>query len=125
MAKEGGKRSKRGSTSDTMPKAGKGSKAPRAKASKADSAGAIAKLANHPLVTELLAAGAMAAVSAIADHRLAQKAGNDPKNDRKAIKAAGRAAATAIGARLLKQVAAVGEKQRKAKTPVRKSVKKV
>ncbi len=106
MAKQGSKSRKGSPIPSKKLGAGKARKAPRKSA-----ADAIAKLADHPLVTELLAAGAMAAVTAIADHRLARQAGANAKNDGKALKAAGKAAATAIGARLLTEI-----RSRKAKT---------
>ena len=106
MAKQGGK-SRKGSPIPSK-KLGAGK---ARKASKKSAADAIARLADHPLVTELLAAGAMAAVTAIADHRLAQKAGANSKSDGKALKAAGKAAAAAIGARLLSEI-----RSRRAKT---------
>ena len=98
MAKDGSKRKKGATVSDRK------SDARARKPRKASAAGAIAKLADHPLITELLAAGAMAAVSTIADHRLAQQAGGNSKKDGKVVKAAGRAAAAAIGARLLSEI---------------------
>lgn len=63
---------------------------------------ALWKLAEHPLVGELLAIGATAAVAAIAD----QGAGKGKKHQSaKAVKAAGKAAAAAIGARLISEFA--------------------
>lgn len=59
------------------------------------------KLAEHPLVADLIAVGALAAVAAIAE------AGRDEPGavkSAKAAKSAGKAAAAAIGARLLKEV---------------------
>lgn len=94
-------KNKKGAILDKGSRAEKTRKAPRGRA-----ADAIEKLIDHPLVTELVAAGAMSAVTSIADHRLAQKAGGNSKNDSKVIKAAGRAAATAIGARLLTEIRA-------------------
>lgn len=79
------------------------------KAKKNDGAGsvrahpleALSKLADHPLVSELLAAGALAAVAAIADagskNPTAVKSADNAKK-------AGKAAAAAIGARLLKEL---------------------
>lgn len=61
---------------------------------------ALSKLADHPLVSELLAAGALAAVAAVAE------AGSRNPNAVKSAdsaKKAGKAAAAAIGARLLKE----------------------
>lgn len=61
---------------------------------------ALSKLADHPLVSELLAAGALAAVAAIAE-----AGSKDPAAVKSAdnAKKAGKAAAAAIGARLLKE----------------------
>jgi len=64
-----------------------------------NAADALWKLAEHPMVSELLAIGATAAVAAIADG-----AGrNKKKASSKAVKAAGKAAAAAIGARLISE----------------------
>ena len=73
----------------------------RAKASDAGHKGyeALAKLADHPLVADLLAVGAMAAVAAIAGDK--GKLGASARVTSKSVKDAGKAAATAIGQRLL------------------------
>jgi len=85
--------------SDAKPKAAKKTKKTNS------SFDALAKLADHPLITDLLAVGAMAAVAAIADRGIAAKTGKSPtESSRKAVKAAGKAAAAAIGARLMKEV---------------------
>lgn len=77
----------------------------------------IAKLLDHPLVTDLLAVGAIAAVAAIADHSVKTRTGEQESGSRKAFKAAGTAAATAIGKRLISEVAAIRDvsKAKKAK----------
>lgn len=98
MAKADGKKSKK---ADSKPKGEK--KAKKARIDVTGSIDALAKLADHPLVTDLLAVGAMAAVAAIAEHGVAQKNGR-VEGSRKAVKAAGKAAAAAIGARLMKEV---------------------
>ena len=70
---------------------------------KADGKGAemLWKLAEHPLVGELLAIGATAAVAAIAEG-----SGKDKKHrSSRAVKEAGKAAAAAIGARLISEFA--------------------
>ena len=63
---------------------------------------ALLKLADHPLVGELVAIGATAAVAAIAQQGLgrSKKGGSS-----KAVKEAGKAAAAAIGARLISEYA--------------------
>ena len=59
------------------------------------------KLAEHPLIGELLALGATAAVAAIAE-----SGGKDKKHgSSRAVKDAGKAAAAAIGARLISEFA--------------------
>nr|WP_294168531.1 hypothetical protein [uncultured Sphingomonas sp.] len=66
----------------------------------------LVKLADHPLVGDLIAVGALAAVAAIAE-----SGKNDPAKlkSANAVKSAGKAAAAAIGARLLKEVTAGGD----------------
>lgn len=67
----------------------------------------LMKLADHPLLGDLLAVGALAAVAAIAE------SGKDEParvKSRDAVKTAGKAAAAAIGARLLKEVTSGGAK---------------
>ena len=73
----------------------------------------IAKLIDHPLVADLLAVGAMAAVAAIADHSVKTRTGEAEAGSSKAVKAAGMAAAAAIGKRLMTEVKEV----RKASKP--------
>ena len=64
----------------------------------------VAKLLEHPLVADLLAVGAMAAVAAIADHNVKSRTGELGPESRGAVKAAGKAAAAAIGRRLMTEV---------------------
>ena len=84
---------------------------------KARSAGdALWKLAEHPLIGELLAVGATAAVAAIAEQGFAKKPGGSKANAR-AVKTAGKAAAAAIGARLISEFAeGAGRKAKSAKS---------
>jgi hypothetical protein len=87
---------------------GKGGKE-KAKKAKADGKGggleSLARLAEHPLVGDLIAVGALAAVAAIAEGGKDDPAKVKSAN---AVKAAGKAAAAAIGARLLKEVSGSG-----------------
>jgi hypothetical protein len=76
----------------------------------------IADLIDHPLVADLLAVGAMAAVGAIADHHVKKRTGESESGSRKAIKAAGKAAATAVGKRLLTEVDAIKKASRPKRT---------
>jgi hypothetical protein len=67
----------------------------------------LAKVLDHPLVGDLLAVGALAAVAAIAE-----SGANEPAKVKStaAVKTAGKAAAAAIGARLLKEMSSGGKK---------------
>jgi hypothetical protein len=60
----------------------------------------FSSLLEHPLVTELLAVGAMAAVGAIAEHGVKSRNG-EAKKGSKVVKNAGKAAAAAMGKRLM------------------------
>lgn len=64
---------------------------------------AIGKVLDHPLVGDLIAIGALAAVAAIAE---SHKSDTPKAKSAEAVKAAGKAAAAAIGARLLKEISA-------------------
>ena len=79
----------------------------------------LSKLADHPLVGELLAAGALAAVAVVAE-----ASAKDPSAVKSAdsAKKAGKAAAAAIGARLLKEFTggAAAAKEAAAKLPAKK-----
>ncbi len=73
----------------------------------------LANLVDHPLLADLLAAGAIAAVAAIAaiaEHRL----GGKDQTSSKAIKTAGKAAAAAIGKKLMGEFGAVADAASKA-----------
>ena len=90
-------------------KSAKASKAAPAKAkskggkkSKANAFDALLKIADHPLVGELVALGATAAVAAIAQQGLGK---SEKGGSSKAVKEAGKAAAAAIGARLISEFA--------------------
>lgn len=72
----------------------------KAKKPKSEGLEVLWKLAEHPLVGELLAIGATAAVAAVADH-----SGKKKHSSSKTAKAAGKAAAAAIGARLISEFA--------------------
>lgn len=68
----------------------------------------LSQLAEHPLVGDLLAVGAMAAVAAIAEAGIAKKSGAQAAKsaNTQAVKAAGKAAAAAIGQRLINEFGA-------------------
>jgi hypothetical protein len=96
-------------TAKAKASAGKRKAAPRQAPRRAEASGfeGIAKLIDHPLVADLLAVGAMAAVAAIADHNVKTRTGEAEAGSSKVVKAAGKAAATAIGKRLMTEVDAV------------------
>ncbi|MCA1653932.1 MAG: hypothetical protein ABR588_01310 [Sphingomicrobium sp.] len=102
--------SKKAKKAESKPKGEKKKKA-KIKIDASNGFDTLAKLADHPLVTDLLAVGAMAAVAAIAEQGVASKTGQQAaEGSRKAVKAAGKAAAAAIGQRLLKEVGGLGAK---------------
>ena len=74
----------------------------------------LAKLIEHPLVAELISVAAIAAVAAIADHNVKTRTGEGQKGSRKALKAAGTAAATAIGKRLSSEFEEIRKASKKA-----------
>jgi hypothetical protein len=61
----------------------------------------LSKLLEHPIIAELISVGAIAAVAAIAQHNVKTRTGEGQKGSKKALKAAGSAAAAAIGKRLM------------------------
>ena len=87
-------------------------KARKTKSGKSQTAyDALARMAEHPIVADLIAIGATAAVTAIAAG-MSRKSG---KTSGKAVKDAGKAAAAAIGARLMTQFKAVKDSAADAK----------
>lgn len=101
-----------------------GRAAPKPKAAPRRAAGSksatinILELIEHPLVADLLSVGAMAAVAAIADHNVKTRTGEAESGSTRAVKAAGKAAASAMGRRLLTEVEAI-KKASKPKEPKR------
>ncbi|HET7708920.1 MAG TPA: hypothetical protein VFK50_05215 [Sphingomicrobium sp.] len=75
----------------------KGSKS-KAKARSQGASDAVRKLLESPLVADLLAVGATAALAAIAEHGFGGK--GEGKRTSRAVKEAGKAAAAAMGRRL-------------------------
>ena len=115
---------KKASAKADKPKAkkNKGAAGTKRKASKPTSskagnaADALLKLAEHPIVADLIAVGATAAVAAIVKSK-SDKAGKTGST--RAVKEAGKAAAAAIGARIVdefKAVKASADKSAKAKS---------
>jgi hypothetical protein len=107
------KKTKKGKSGDAKPK---GAKKAKTKVKVDGGVEALTRLVEHPLVTDLLAVGAMAAVAAIAEAGVQSKTGAAKADgSRRAVKAAGKAAAAAIGQRLLKEVGGLGTKAAAAK----------
>ena len=76
--------------------------APKSKTKKVkdDGIDALSKLADHPIVADLVAAGAVAAVGALAEKKVTSARGSK-QGSKAALKLAGAAAAAAIGKRLM------------------------
>ena len=91
------------------PKRGGGAR--KVKKAAGNAADALWKLADHPLVGELLAVGATAAVVALAEGGLSGK----KKASAKSVKTAGKAAAAAIGARLISEFTEIKKPKKAAK----------
>jgi hypothetical protein len=66
---------------------------------------ALLKLLESPLVADLLAVGATAALSAVAESRFSRR--DDGHKSSRTVKAAGKAAAAAIGRRLNEEFEAI------------------
>lgn len=106
MAKKASSKSAGAAKKPAKPKAAKtgGSKskakaaAKRPKAKSQGASDAVRKLLESPLVADLLAVGATAALAAIAEHGFGGK--GEGRRTSKAVKEAGKAAATAMGRRL-------------------------
>ena len=110
--KKKSKTAKKSAKAPERKRAAKAVEAPRREAKsggrrqgKANGAGLdLAKLIEHPLVADLLAVGAMAAVAAIAEHNVKSRTGELGAGSAGAVKSAGKAAAAAIGRRLMTEV---------------------
>ena len=100
-SKSGAKKAK--TRADDAPKSAKKARKAKSSSRSTSAADVVFKLAEHPIVAELIAIGATAAVAAIA------KGGTDKagRSSTKAVKDAGKAAAAAIGARLVDEFKAV------------------
>ena len=90
------------SKAKTKLKKDKVAKKAESKSSKREGLEGLARLVDHPLVADLLAAGAIAAVAAIAEHRMGQG-----ESSSKMVKSVGKAAAAAMGKRLMGDIGAV------------------
>lgn len=93
-------------------KSGGSSRRGRGGASDSTVTDALFKLLESPLVAELLAVGATAALAAITESRYSRKTGTDAKSS-KVVKAAGKAAAAAIGRRLTTEFSEIRKASKK------------
>jgi len=89
-------------------------RSPGRRSSDLSAADALFKLLESPLVAELLAVGATAALAAIAESRFSRK-GDEGRTAKAAVKSAGKAAAAAIGRRLSNEVEEIRKASKKAK----------
>ena len=85
-------------------KSAKAAKKPTSKSKSREGFDGLAKLVDHPMVADLLAAGAIAAVAVIAEHQLGKRKGETPS---RMVKSAGKAAAAAMGQKLFGDVGAI------------------
>ena len=115
---DGSKKKKKSSAKPvTLKAASEGKKKGAKKKGKAkDGFDALLKLADHPLVADLLAVGAMAAVAAIAEQGFSGKSQGKTSGSSKAVKDAGKAAAAAIGKRLITEFEEVKKTAKSAKS---------
>ena len=95
---------------------GSRSKGSRTRSSQSDPVDSLIKLLQSPLVIDLLAVGATAALAAITEHRSSRAQGAmDTRGSKKALKAAGKAAATAVGRRIANEFDEIRSASKKAR----------
>ena len=95
-----------------------GSESQSRSSSQSDPVDALIKLLQSPLVIDLLAVGATAALAAITEHRSGRGQGEmDARGSKKALKAAGKAAAAAVGRRIANEFDEIRSASKKAKEP--------
>ena len=94
------------------------SAASQSRSSDTDVVDALIKLLQSPLVIDLLAVGATAALAAITEHRSGRAQGAmGARGSKKALKAAGKAAAAAVGRRIANEFDEIRSASKKAKEP--------
>ena len=116
MAKSATSKSSGGGSSRAVAKTSSGSGSSGGSSSSSSSGGsagdAFIKLLQSPLVADLLAVAATAALAALAEHGFSSRGGDDnarSKRAGKAVKEAGKAAAAAIGRRLSNELEEIRE----------------
>ena len=88
----------------------------QARSSQSDPVDSLIKLLQSPLVIDLLAVGATAALAAITEHRSSRAQGAiDARGSKKALKAAGKAAAAAVGRRIANEFDEIRTASKKAR----------
>ena len=88
----------------------------QSQSSQSDPVDALIKLLQSPLVIDLLAVGATAALAAITEHRSSRAQGAmDTRGSKKALKAAGKAAAAAVGRRIANEFDEIRTASKKAR----------
>ena len=115
---EGGTGKKAGKKTRSSSSAGGRSSGSRSKSRQTDPVDALVKLLQSPLVIDLLAVGATAALAAITETRTSRAQGGQKSG--RTVKAAGKAAAAAIGRRLASEFEEIRSASRK-KRPVGKA----
>jgi hypothetical protein len=95
---------------------GRSKSSSRSSSSQHDPVDALIKLLQSPLVIDLLAVGATAALAAITETR-SSRAQGAVGNNKKTIKAAGKAAASAVGRRLATELDEIRAASKKASEP--------
>jgi hypothetical protein len=101
LAEKPKKKKKKAAKPAKLAAAPKSEKKSKKKGRAQDGFDTLKKLADHPLVADLLAVGAMAAVAAIAEQGFSGKSKGKASGSSRAVKDAGKAAAAAIGKRLI------------------------
>lgn len=99
-AKSSGTKTKSGSTGTSVARVSGGSGAGSGKDNGFNAGEAFIKLLQSPLVAELVAVAATAALAALAEHGFTSGEATRGKRAGKAVKEAGKAAAAAVGRRL-------------------------
>ena len=117
MAKAATRKKKAPKAVKTAAKSAPKSKRKTVKKAAGNAADALWKLADNPLIGEMLAIGAGAAVAALAESGISAGKGKKKGISSKAVKAAGKAAAAAIGARLVSEFTGLSKSSKPSKPP--------
>lgn len=113
MAKKATAKAASGTGKKLQKSTGSGSRSSSSSSTQSDMVDALIKLLQSPLVIDLLAVGATAALAAITESRSSRVEGA-VSNNKKTLKAAGKAAAAAVGRRLATEIDEIREVSRRA-----------